>query len=289
MRKLAIRSSEDWVDYFRGNGLVAMRVPWHLGPDLRPGERTAIARSIRLFQLGESSEGRHLTRFSREWAARSGDAAYPEAIRMLIAEEQRHSSVLARFMEMNGISRIRRGFSDRVFRRLRNLIGSLEISLGVLVTAEIIAKMYYPALRAATDSTVLRAICDQVYRDELAHVEFQAEQLARIRATRRALPLWATALLHRILFYGTAVLVDVSHRAVLRLGGLGFTSFLLQCRHEFLRDLAAMDPRNRISDPRLELLHTPDKKARAIRRNVGNPFGQRGLTNPETILENHAH
>lgn len=243
MRKLAIRTSEDWVHYFRGNGLVAMRIPWHLGPDLRRHERTAIARSIRLFQLGESSEGRHLLEYARGWTARSGDVAYVEAVRMLIGEEQRHSFVLARFMEMNGISRISHGFSDRVFRYLRNLIGSLELSISVLVTAEIVAKVYYPALRAATDSTVLRTICDQIYRDEVAHVEFQTAQLARIRANRGAPLIWTIALLHRILFYTTAAVVGLSHRAALRRGGLRFPHFLLQCRREFLRDLAAMDPR----------------------------------------------
>src|SRR5690348_13071644 len=176
---LVHRSSQDWVDYFRCNGFVAMRVPWHLGPDLRPEERRAIAHSVQLFQLGESSEGRHLMRYAREWAARAGDAAYSEAIRMLIAEEQRHSSALARFMDLNGIARIARGTSDRIFRRLRNIFDSLEISLSVLVIAEIIAKVYYPALRVATNSEVLRAICDQVYREEIAHVDFQTEQLAR--------------------------------------------------------------------------------------------------------------
>ncbi len=80
MKKFETRTSEEWVRYFRGNGFVAMRVPWHLGADLLAGEKTAIARSLGLFQLGESSEGRHLMEYARAWAQRSGDAAYPEAI-----------------------------------------------------------------------------------------------------------------------------------------------------------------------------------------------------------------
>ena len=95
------RSTQEWVDYFRWNGSVAMRVPWHIGPDLSDAERAAIAHSIQMFQLGEHSEGRHLMRYAKEWADRTGDAAYPEAIRMLIVEEQRHASVLGRFMEIN--------------------------------------------------------------------------------------------------------------------------------------------------------------------------------------------
>jgi hypothetical protein len=242
---LAMRRSEEWVQYFRGNGLVAMRVPWHLGADLTEEEKAAIAHSIRVFQLGESSEGRHLMKYARAWAERSRDAAYAEAIRMLIAEEQRHAATLARFMELNGIARLRSGFSDRVFRRLRNILGSLEISIGVLVTAEIIAKVYYPVLRAATTSIVLRTICEQIQRDEIAHVVFQTEQLARLRANRSRAARWATTTLHRMLFYPTILLVACSHHAVLRRGRLGLSSFFRICRREFLLDLAAMNPRAR--------------------------------------------
>jgi len=182
-------------------------------------------------------------RYAREWADRSGDLAYPEAIRMLIVEEQRHATALARFMEMNDIPRIRHGFTDRIFRRMRNLFGSLEIAIGVLVTAEIVGKVYYLTLANATTSTVLRAMCDQIHREEIAHVEFQTQQLARLRIERSLPLLMVTHALHRILFNSTVVVVAVSHRTTLRRGGLSFRAFWLRCRHEFARDLRAMDPR----------------------------------------------
>jgi len=245
------RSTQNWVDHFRWNGTVAMRVPWHIGPDLSDEERAAIAHSIQMFQLGENSEGRHLMRYAKEWADRTGDSAYPEAIRMLIVEEQRHAGVLGRFMELNGIARIKRGCTDGVFRRARNMFGSLEVSISVLVTAEIIAKIYYPALSEATASIVLRAICEKIHREEIAHVEFQTEQLARIRAGRPALGIWATRFLHRLLFYPTLVVVGLSHRMALRRGGLSLWQFFSHCHREFVRDLAAMTPKesSRITRP----------------------------------------
>ncbi|MGA9721004.1 MAG: hypothetical protein WBQ86_00995 [Candidatus Binatus sp.] len=237
------RSTQNWVDHFRWNGSVAMRVPWHIGPDLSDEERAAIAHSIQTFQLGENSEGRHLMRYAKEWAGRTGDTAYPEAIRMLIVEEQRHAGVLGRFMEINGIARIERGCTDGVFRRARNLFGSLEVSISVLVTAEIIAKIYYPALSEATASIVLRAICEQIHREEIAHVEFQTEQLARIRVGRPVWGIWATRIFHRLLFYPTLTVVGLSHRIALRRGGLSLWQFFSRCHREFVRDLAAMGPR----------------------------------------------
>ena len=240
MNRSTQKQTQDWVDHFRWNGSVAMRIPWHIGPDLSDGERAAITHSIQMFQLGEHSEGRHLMRYAKTWAARTGDTAHPEAIRLLIAEEQRHASVLGRFMEMNGIARLKRGSTDRIFWQARNLFGSLEISISVLVTAEIIAKIYYPALREATASSVLREICEQIHREEVAHVEFQTEQLARIRAGRPAYGIWATRILHRMLFYPTLIVVGWSHRIALRRASLSQWQFFSKCRSEFLHDLPAM-------------------------------------------------
>ena len=129
-----------------------MRIPWYLGADLRDDERTLIGRSIAIFQLGESGEGRHLFRFVRAWAQRSGDDFYCEAARLHIAEEGRHSAVLRRFMNLNDIAALQAGSSNAIFKALRNALGSLEISITVLVSAELIAKVYYPALREATQN-----------------------------------------------------------------------------------------------------------------------------------------
>ena len=183
--------------------------------------------------------------YAREWAERAGDTAYPEAIRLLITEEQRHSAVLARFMEMNGIPRLERGATDGVFRWMRNIFGSLEVSIAVLVTAEIIAKVYYPALRAATNSTVLQAICEQIEAEGIGHVEFQTEQLARLRIGRRGLRLWATVMLHRLQYYPTVVIIGLSHRKALGRGGLSLRDFCARCRRQFLDAVASMNPQTK--------------------------------------------
>ena len=239
---LAQESTRRWLAHFRRNLRTLLPIPWEAGADLATSDRVAITSSIQAFQLGETSEGRHLMRYAREWAERSGNHDYVQAIRALIAEETRHAGDLGRFMDLNGIARIQRGWTDSVFRRLRNVVGSLEVSLGVLVTAEIIAKVYYAALREATQSEVLRAICDQILRDEYQHVEFQTEQLALMRLNRRDTLLWITLALHRILFAGTLIVVGWSHRRTLARGGFSARRFWTRCMREFRRDLAAMNP-----------------------------------------------
>jgi undecaprenyl diphosphate synthase len=236
------RSSREWVEYFVANRDAPRPTPWAAGTELDARELVAVAESVRKFQLGEKGEGRSLMRYARAEAERSGDAHYVEAARLLIAEEGRHSQHLGRFMALNGIPELRRTWTDDVFRRLRTVLSTLEVSIAVLVTAEIVAKAYYPILHDATRSTVLRALCTQIVRDERRHVEFQCQQLARIRERRSAAGRWLTRALQRVLFAGTIVVVGIDHRRAFRAGGAGVVGFWRAAWREFAADLRAMTP-----------------------------------------------
>ena len=235
-------SSAEWCSWFRANEASLLDVPWTLGAGIAADERDAIASSIQEFQLGESSEGRHLIDCARVHAERIGDPEYVAAIRHLIREEQRHARDLGRFMDLAGIPRVGRTWTDAVFRWLRRGAG-LELSVGVLVTAEIIAKIYYRALRETTGSTVLRRVCDQILRDEVEHVRFQTERLAILRRGRPSSRLRLTAALHRFLFWGTVEVVAWRHRRALRAGGYSLKRFRREAWFEFQTDLGRMDPR----------------------------------------------
>jgi demethoxyubiquinone hydroxylase (CLK1/Coq7/Cat5 family) len=226
-------TSGQWQSYFEENARSLLEVPWEAGAELTEEESAAIAKSLREFQAGESSEGRHLYRYAQEYAERTGDQHYVTAIRLFIGEEQRHARDLGRFLTLNHIPLVTTTFTDRVFRKLRSLFGGLEISVGVLITAEIIAKVYYAGLREATRSSVLRRLCDQILRDEEKHVEFQAEQLQKLRAGRRSFLHALTMGLQRFLFFGTTVVVWWFHRQALRRGGLSFWAYWRSCWREF--------------------------------------------------------
>lgn len=226
-------TSEEWRLYFKENAHSLLDIPWHLGGDLKQSEADTIRKSLREFQAGETSEGKHLLRYSQEYADRTGDHQYVAAMRLFILEEQRHARDLGRFLTVNGISLVRTTFTDVVFRRLRNLVGTLEISIAVLITAEIIAKVYYAVLRNATSSVVLRRICDQILRDEQRHVQFQAEQLAKLRAGRRPAGKVVVLSLQRFLYFGTVPVVWFFHREVIRRGGLPFGAWWAACWREY--------------------------------------------------------
>src|SRR5688572_4415129 len=157
-----MKTSLEWKKYYEENACSLLEIPWYVGPELSEEEKLAITSSVQDFQIGESSEGKHLIQYAREYAEKTGDLEYVNAIRVFIAEEQRHARELGNFLKINGIPLVKKTFTDGVFRKLRKLLGNLEISISVLITAEIIAEVYYAALRDATNSLVLKALCKQI-------------------------------------------------------------------------------------------------------------------------------
>jgi rubrerythrin len=220
-----MRTSAEWKKYYEENARSLLEIPWQIGYELTADERKAIASSVQDFQAGESSEGRHLFQYAKNYAQQTGDYEYIQAIRLFIAEEQRHARDLARFLQINRIPLVKTTFTDDVFRHLRQLLGNLEMSIAVLITAEIIAKVYYAALRDATNSQVLQTLCKQILQDEVRHVEFQAERLGILRVNRNWLLLTMTNALQRFLFWGTCLVVWRFHRKVFLKGGYSFIGY----------------------------------------------------------------
>lgn len=239
--RLFLQTSAQWLAYFRHNAAHLMPIPWSEGVALVTEEKRAISRSIGQFQLGESSEGNHLKRLARAYAARTGDAAYAEAMDLFIGEEQRHARDLGRFMDLAGIPRAASHWSDSVFRLLRRL-SNLEMMLSVLLVAELIANVYYAALREATSCPVLRGICRQILRDEAEHVRFHVERLAQLRARRRR-TLGLTQALYRQFFCAACLVVWHGNAAVFRKAGMDFRDFWTACMDQVRRAERLMDPR----------------------------------------------
>lgn len=209
------RPIEVWFGHFRSNRDILDRFPRGKDRELTEGERTRIWDSIREFQLGESSEGRNLSAFARAYAERNQEPLYYECIKRFIREEQRHSQVLGLYMESEGIPELKQCFVDSVFRELRRHLG-LEVSITVLLVAEIISLAYYRALRSTTGSPTLKAICSELLRDEKAHLQFHGERLALLRKDKGLLRNGAYRVLQDILVTGTCFAVWNNHRKVLQ-------------------------------------------------------------------------
>jgi len=223
---------EIWLNHFEHHAQHQRCGAEGLCDALRRDEWDLIASSIATFQLGEHSEGQTLLRAAERLAREKQLPHLLGIIELLVREEQRHASLLRIFMQDHRMPLKRTDWTDRVFRLLRRLDG-LQLHMSVLVCAELIGNVYYRALESATDCERLKVLCRGIVSDELAHVGFESQLLFTLRAGRSAVLCAATRLAHRVFFATTAVVVWLTHRAVLRRAGHSGRSFLLSCQAQY--------------------------------------------------------
>jgi hypothetical protein len=225
------RSSYDWIDYFYRNACEPS-FPWEDCVRLSGAERIAVISSIQQFQLGEGASGTRMIERAQRFSRATGDLGLVAALRLFLREEQRHSRILARFLEIEHVPCLRKHWVDGVFRWLRGVAG-LELCLKVLVTAELLARPYYAALREATGSPLLRSICDRIFAEEGAHLRFQAFALSRLQRRHCASVQSAIKASHAALLACTAAFVWLEHHSVFRAAGRSFRRFWRETWDEF--------------------------------------------------------
>lgn len=212
-----------WKAYFLRNQSHFSKLDWNSVRPLTDEERQIIASSIQQFQKGESSEGKQLFLFAKSMQ----DETYMEAITLFIREEQTHAGILSQYMANQNIPRISGHWVDDVFRGLRKMAG-LQLTLTVLLTAEIVAKIYYNALKRCTRDPLLAAICEQILRDEDQHIDFQCYAIKKLNEVRSFRQKWVRRYFHALLMRGTLLVVWMEHHKVYRQAGLGFWEYWRQ-------------------------------------------------------------
>ena len=221
-----------WLNHFEYHAEHGRHIPSCVPDILTADERRLIAGSIATFQLGEQSEGATLQRAAQRFARTHDMPSLPRLFELFVREEQRHAALLAAFMDDHGIARKSRDWTDRVFRGVRQLAG-LELCVYVLITAELIGKIYYRALEAATGCQRLKVLCRILVCEELAHVGFESQLLLALRANRPAPVRALLRCVHRTFVLGTALVVWLTHRPVLRRAGYDAPSFLRSCLAQY--------------------------------------------------------
>jgi len=222
------RTSAEWVAYFEENERLWSRLEWPLEAGVSREQIAAIVPSIQAWQLGETSDGRHLRSVAARHAYATGDPAFADAVEYFIREEQRHGEALGQFLDRIGAPRIRSNWGDGAFRALRYARPNMEVWTTVVIMVETMALVFYAALRRATPSPLMRQICGQILRDEMPHLQFQYERLGAAQAAR---PTWKRMLVdagQRLLFLTVVLAIWVDHRRLLKAGGHSFRSYWLQ-------------------------------------------------------------
>lgn len=224
----------DWIKYFEYNNSHLLKIDFSNNAELSEDEIKLITPSIRAFQIGEGSKGRHLTRCVKKFSDRTGYDEYKAIMKWFILEENRHSQTLKKYMDIYHIKPVKNLWIDNIFRILRKITG-LECEIIVLVTAEMIALSYYTALSNAVNSEVLNTICRQMLNDELKHVVLQSDTLHRISANRNNIANNISRFIRKIIMHTTISVVWHKYKALFLRGRYTYRNFTNHCM-EYLKE-----------------------------------------------------
>lgn len=224
-----MEKSSLWIRHFEQNlwdvPAFFAGLPKDSAPHLSPRQKQALVPSIQQFQLGEGSEGRGLRQAAQGLADRLQDPDLATCYRLFIQEEQRHSLALGLFLAQQGQRCLSGHWVDGCFRWMRRLAG-FEVYARVLVTAEFIAVPYYEALRDATASRTLKAICERILQDESHHLRFQGWAVYQASAGRGRRGQYLVRRLHQLFTLAVCLIVWKEHRRVFSAASWSLYRFL---------------------------------------------------------------
>jgi len=166
-----------------------------------------LARSLAIFQLGDSKGGRLATEID---ALPGLDADYRAAIKLFIEEEQRHGQLLALCVGGLGGDLVGSTWTESLFVVARRLLG-VRFKLVVLLAAETVGLAFYRGLISRLPPGPLRECLAEICNDEVHHLRFHGEAFRGDRAFRAAWYPIVTA---------AAAVVIVDHRRTHRALGI---------------------------------------------------------------------
>ncbi len=216
--------------YFQANHARFADLAWDDPHQLSLTQKRAVSASLQTFQRGEGTGGDHLLAL----ADQLGDADYAAAMRLFIQEEEGHAEMLGQFMDRQGIPRLQTHWMHEVFRWLGRPLGLVHM-VRVILTAEVVATVYYRALYQATFSGLLQQICRRILLDEEMHLIYHCLAVRQLSPKRNWLSAWFWQQFYRVFMAGTALAVYATCRRALRSGGYGLGRFCTAIATEYAR------------------------------------------------------
>ncbi len=174
-----MHSSSFWISHFQENAR-HQKIDWSTTPAIQEKEKEQILYSLKAWQLGETSEGKHLLAAARRHAKKIKDPAYVDAVKLFIKEEQKHGNNLGKYIDLIGEERSKKDWGDTLFRKVRYFNTSMELWTITVIIVESAAQVFYQALHDASNCQLLQSICIDILQDEAHHIKFQNERLHRI-------------------------------------------------------------------------------------------------------------
>jgi rubrerythrin len=231
-----MHDSTFWQNHFRKN-LSIQRVNWNLQPNLSKEEKDKIIYSLKAWQLGETSDGKHLLAAATKYAKRVNEPDYPDAVKLFIKEEQKHGNNLGKYIDAIGEQRATKDWGDTIFRKIRYFNTSMELWTITVIIVESAAQVFYQALHDATHCKLLQSICKDIIIDEAHHIKFQNERLRKIFQQKQFYNKAFSLAWYSILFFATIHAVWFGHRKALKAGNVNQREFMRQMYYKFFHSL----------------------------------------------------
>jgi hypothetical protein len=227
-------NSLQWLHYYQNNKLNRPEPKWNLPSPFDLKTQRLFGHSLSHFQLGESGDGRFL--FAQARKQISDNAAYHEALKLFIAEEQEHARLLERLVNRFGGTTIRHHWTHAIFRLVRRALG-FKFEIQVLVIAELVGTAYYRLLHRQTRDRVVEEVCALILNDEAQHIDFHADWLGDFQSRLLPIERQGWNLQFQILFAAAAQVAWIDHRHCLAGTGANRRDFFREARRECIRFL----------------------------------------------------
>lgn len=231
-------SFQAWSAYFELNADHLLSIDWEGEGPLRLEEIDWIFTSIRQFQRAFQTDGRQLLNGAHQYFEGKDADTYLTALGHYISEKRRHASLLERFMVQKRIPKLSIHWLDTLFRGTRRTVGYGQ-GMAILGVAEVIAQVYFEALKYATDSRILARVCDQILWDSTQHGHFMGCSLEFVGAENERKKQRLLRYQRRLLRLAQPVLWWL-HYEVLKASGFTYKRFRQACQ-EGLEQLYAFD------------------------------------------------
>lgn len=241
-----IHSSSFWVNHYQNN-LLQKRIDWKIKPNITESEKQQILYSLKAWQLGETSDGKHLLAAATKFAKKHSDKNYLDAIKLFIKEEQKHGNNLGKYIDLIGEKRTKKDWGDTLFRKLRYFNTSMELWTITVIIVESAAQIFYKALHDATNCNLLKSICNDILIDEAHHIKFQNERLFSIFDKKSFYNKAFSVTWYCLLFFGTIHAVWLGHKKALKAGGLTKREFMRIMYYKFFNTIKFIHQKEQVS------------------------------------------
>ena len=186
----------------------------------------SLARSLAIFQLGESGGGTVVGQaFCNNLP--NLDEHYGTAMAYFVEEEHRHANILAMCVRLLGGQLIQSNWTAKLFVFARRLIG-LRMKVVVLLAAEVVGLCYYHLLARQLPASRLRSQLLEIVEDERSHLYFHCDFLRSQTPTRYHKAIFK--MVWRSVMFFAAIVVSLDHRAAIRDLDIGVRNVIARWR-----------------------------------------------------------